>query len=586
MRSVVLSVILALFLGVALAGCAGGGGGEDDPGEKAQISANAAIIVFAGGAGWGDVTFTHATHADEYYDGECIHCHDHETVGAETKWLCSECHSAGTDAEGLCEEYANHGCIMTQCQDCHLREGGNPAPDGDSCGDCHGSPVYAETIVFAGGGGYGPVGFTHKKHAEEYYEGDCLACHDHDEGVWICGDCHTRGADAEDLCVETEDHGCIMAQCQDCHVKNSPPAPAGEACGDCHGFPQYASTIEFPGGVSCESATFTHEQHAMQYSEGRCRDCHKMEADFWMCRICHTVGGVGGPNDGNCESSQYFDHIHDIYHGCIAFQCMQCHEQYPNDAPDGEACGDCHTGCDCPQDPCICSDCHDTYPLTHNDDACTKPGCHAYENHTGRWEPCTNDVCHVVHPPEFHTSWETCVTDNCHNTFPSFHEQQTCNDPRCHHDFPEPLPGEPYHNFSDNGGCIVEDTCHWPGSDYLYLTHQTEDPDDNCVGCHPILPHDPDPKPLPWASCANLDRCHVTADITSSHDHKACNDIACHDTYPVTHEDYEQLQCGELEYCHPFGDYPFTISQQNGSHTSWEENDVCENDFCHTPPAP
>jgi hypothetical protein len=64
MRSVIPSIILALFLGKAVGGCAVGGGGEDDPGEKAQVPANAETIIFPGGAGWGDVVFTHSRHAD------------------------------------------------------------------------------------------------------------------------------------------------------------------------------------------------------------------------------------------------------------------------------------------------------------------------------------------------------------------------------------------------------------------------------------------------------------------------------------------------------------------------------------------
>jgi len=132
-RSVVSRIILALFLGIALAGC---GDDDGDPGEKAEIPANAETITFDGGGGWGPVTFTHLTHADEYYEGVCLVCHDHEDVGGETHWSCRECHTAGADAEALCDEYADHGCLMTQCQNCHLLHG-PPAPDGSDCSHCH-----------------------------------------------------------------------------------------------------------------------------------------------------------------------------------------------------------------------------------------------------------------------------------------------------------------------------------------------------------------------------------------------------------------------------------------------------------------
>jgi hypothetical protein len=136
MRSIASKIVLlTVVLGIALVGCSSDGG--DDPGEKATIPANAVTITFAGGGGWGPVVFTHAIHSDEYYDGVCLVCHDHEDVGTETHWSCRECHTAGADAEGLCNEYdQDHGCLMTQCQNCHLVEGA-PAPDGSACSDCH-----------------------------------------------------------------------------------------------------------------------------------------------------------------------------------------------------------------------------------------------------------------------------------------------------------------------------------------------------------------------------------------------------------------------------------------------------------------
>lgn len=133
MRTIVSRMILAILLGIAVAGCSTGG--DDDPGEKAQIPAGAELITFDGGYR-GPVTFTHVTHANEYYDGVCLVCHDHEDVGGETHWSCRECHTAGTDVETLCDEYVEHGCLMTQCQNCHLLVG-PPAPQGSACADCH-----------------------------------------------------------------------------------------------------------------------------------------------------------------------------------------------------------------------------------------------------------------------------------------------------------------------------------------------------------------------------------------------------------------------------------------------------------------
>lgn len=115
-----------------------------------------------------------------------------------------------------------------------------------SCGESSGSPgekavipASANSIEFYGGS-EGPVIFTHEKHSTEYYGGTCLFCHDHEnvagETQWYCQDCHTAGQDREDLCEEKDDdHGCIMAQCQDCHEIEGDPAPDGLSCGNLAG---------------------------------------------------------------------------------------------------------------------------------------------------------------------------------------------------------------------------------------------------------------------------------------------------------------------------------------------------------------
>lgn len=96
-------------------------------------------------------------------------------------------------------------------------------------------PESARIISFYGGM-EGPVNFAHETHSTTYNEGICLFCHDHEsvngETHWSCRDCHTAGSDSEDLCDEVDtDHGCIMAQCQNCHELNGPPSPDGLTCG-------------------------------------------------------------------------------------------------------------------------------------------------------------------------------------------------------------------------------------------------------------------------------------------------------------------------------------------------------------------
>ncbi len=133
------AIILVFFIGVYFIGC----DGPDDyrPGEQAEIPASAYTITFSGGPGAPTpVVFTHERHSRVYYSNACIACHDHEDVGGETRWYCRDCHTAGQDSEALCDEDSDHGCLMTQCQSCHIAEG-PPAPNGLSCGigggGCH-----------------------------------------------------------------------------------------------------------------------------------------------------------------------------------------------------------------------------------------------------------------------------------------------------------------------------------------------------------------------------------------------------------------------------------------------------------------
>jgi ribosomal protein L40E len=102
------------------------------PGEQAQIPASAQTITISG-VTWSDVAFQHAQHSDRY-KGMCIKCHDHQPIAGQTHWYCRKCHTAGQDREKLCTAVAQHGCIMTQCYNCHEVKGANP---GLTCMDCH-----------------------------------------------------------------------------------------------------------------------------------------------------------------------------------------------------------------------------------------------------------------------------------------------------------------------------------------------------------------------------------------------------------------------------------------------------------------
>jgi len=125
------AMVLFSLLSFVFGGCSDSDSSSNEP---ATIPASAEIVTLQGGQGEGPVIFTHSQHANEYYNGVCLTCHDHEDVAGTTHWLCRDCHTAGQDAENLCTPFDfDHGCLMTQCQFCHELEG-PPAPQGTSCG--------------------------------------------------------------------------------------------------------------------------------------------------------------------------------------------------------------------------------------------------------------------------------------------------------------------------------------------------------------------------------------------------------------------------------------------------------------------
>ena len=137
MREILTSVVSFCLIAMGLLSC---GADDNRPGEKAEIPASDRAITFDGGKE-GPVVFQHEHHSAEHFGGVCIFCHNCEDVSGATHWSCRDCHSAGKDLEEYCEEAdIYHGCIMTQCQNCHTLQG-SPAPDGLSCGSltggCH-----------------------------------------------------------------------------------------------------------------------------------------------------------------------------------------------------------------------------------------------------------------------------------------------------------------------------------------------------------------------------------------------------------------------------------------------------------------
>ncbi len=93
MKSLIAAMLWVLFIAAGIIGCSAS---DSNPGRAAEIPASSQTVNFDGGTE-GPVIFSHATHANEYYDGVCITCHDHEDIGTETHWSCRDCHEAGND---------------------------------------------------------------------------------------------------------------------------------------------------------------------------------------------------------------------------------------------------------------------------------------------------------------------------------------------------------------------------------------------------------------------------------------------------------------------------------------------------------
>ena len=109
----------------------------DYTGQPPIISESKRVITFKALGGEEDVIFTHAKHAEEYWDDNCLACHNHTDVREDTVWGCDQdsCHPADENL-GLCYD-GDHNiidCMAAQCTKCHIDQVVNPAPD---CVDCH-----------------------------------------------------------------------------------------------------------------------------------------------------------------------------------------------------------------------------------------------------------------------------------------------------------------------------------------------------------------------------------------------------------------------------------------------------------------
>jgi len=102
--------------------------------DSDTIKADDAFVLFVGSA-WSNIIFRHQEHS-ERENNDCFICHDHGASIGDDKWNCGACHAAN-DPENLCDQDEDHGCIMAQCDFCHVeRIGSSPsAPAIDCSGD-------------------------------------------------------------------------------------------------------------------------------------------------------------------------------------------------------------------------------------------------------------------------------------------------------------------------------------------------------------------------------------------------------------------------------------------------------------------
>ncbi|MFO8072242.1 MAG: cytochrome c3 family protein [Polyangia bacterium] len=339
----------------------------DDP---AEMGPDDSTVLAAMPKGYGEVKFSHFTHASNAESGygvPCRECHHATPAGEDPAEGCAGCHEVPRDTD--------------------------PAHRGPS-----------DALVLVGDEQnldlIGPVPFNHYTHASSsgykiacdrcHHSGDMVACTEchgeiakqQGEGVIVpkakrafhlqCAGCHEATADndpdtpAPTSCDECHtEHGpdplgghltldrALHLMCVGCHEKVETARPGASAptreCADCHeggysgepyqplpeekpepepepepepsdaeqeesGEPPATLKIEL-GERGKETATFTHEAH-FEYAES-CKTCHHEGLEDPKCSGCHEPGQAK-----------------DIYHEL----CITCHRE--NGGP--TSCGDCH----------------------------------------------------------------------------------------------------------------------------------------------------------------------------------------------------------------------------------------------------
>lgn len=356
-----------------------------------------------------EVAGYHHTGAQAIPLSECASCHDDTIASAKVNHDgitdCATCHSgmalpAVPQACVTChdsQQYGTGSCTAAGCHSTAVIHNATPSAV-TVCTDCHTGKATG--------------------HFEQY--GTCATCHTdvpgyHHGGVQAlalsdCGACHDGTvADAP------AGHVGRSAVCSSCHTSMDVPA-AGDCLG-CHQAQQGPwAAVVFSNDLECADAG-CHGRIAnhvgTRITEASCADCHTGKASghfegLGTCESCHA--DVAGYHHGTARAVPLVD-------------CAGCHDGSIATAKAEHAgvvdCATCHDGMGIPSVPATCSACHTTEQFGAG--ACTASSCHGtsviHSATPGADASCT--ACHSDKASGHFEGLAACAT--CHTDVAGYH---------------------------------------------------------------------------------------------------------------------------------------------------------------------
>jgi len=521
-------------------------------------------------------------------DGDCSSCHDSESPGAgdlvaESPDLCLTCHDhieVETSERNSHVPAAEGECLT--CHDPHtsLQSALLVEPQGDLCGQCHGSARDAE----------------HPFDHVPYKDGNCTGCHE------------PHGGDHEALLVQSDNTLCTSCHTDSAFV-NPQHAAAEDDCRTCH--TPHASArpvlLAEDGQTLCvacheidESRPVGHEP----YSSGGCIYCHAPHASDQthlvraeperLCVNCHTdvARALAAP------------HAHEP-----ASNCQGCHETHHGDRDNllveevSDLCAGCHELAVAPTDGVVhapyasgdCGGCHNPhgsfeesligprrqevmtpagpvlkYPTLDTTQASLCNTCHgdlvaSWDSSAVQHQPVADGECDVCHTP--HAGHAGLLSErvdkmcgNCHDVGPTMIRKHSgvritgANCVDCHnpHASDEPALLNPIkHPPYAEGECA---TCHVEDGDAIEKT-LIEQPPTLCANCHEdyaeggraVIVH----APVANGDCVECHAAHAGVESSLLLEKAPALCSKCHEVQLTGAVVHRPVRDGECLACHP-----------------------------------